>query len=72
MDVHNVFASPVGAAGRVYVTSREGMTIVLKDGNPPELLARNRLEDHFSASPAVAGREFYLRGERFLYCLAEP
>lgn len=71
-DIRDVFASPVGAAGRVYVASREGVTVVLKDANPPEVLARNRLEDNFSASPAVAGRELYLRGERFLYCIAEP
>jgi len=25
-----------------------------------------------SASPALSGHEFYLRGERFLYCIAEP
>jgi hypothetical protein len=31
----------------------------------------NRLDDSLSASAALAGRELYLRGERFLYCLAE-
>jgi hypothetical protein len=35
------------------------------------VLAVNRLEDSFSASPALVDREFYLRGERFLYCLVE-
>ena len=34
-------------------------------------LAVNHLEDTFSGSPAVVDREFYLRGERFLYCIAE-
>jgi outer membrane protein assembly factor BamB len=69
--MHNIFASPVAAAGRVYVTSREGMTAVVKDGDQLEVLAQNRLEDHFSASPALAGRELFLRGEKYLYCLAE-
>jgi len=31
----------------------------------------NRLDDRFSASAAVTGREMFLRGERFLYCIAE-
>jgi hypothetical protein len=31
----------------------------------------SRLDDSLSASAALAGRELYLRGERFLYCLAE-
>lgn len=70
--IYDVFASPVAAAGRVYVTSREGVTLVLQDGDHPEIIARNRLEDSFSASPALAGKELYLRGERSLYCLAEP
>lgn len=69
--MHNVFASPVAGAGRVYVTSREGLTVVLKDGNTLEVLAQNRLEDHFSASAALVGDAVFLRGERFLYCLAE-
>jgi outer membrane protein assembly factor BamB len=68
--IYDVFASPVAAAGRVYVTSREGVTLVLQDGDNPEVIARNRLADSFSASPALAGGDLFLRGERVLYCLA--
>ncbi|MEM7200932.1 MAG: PQQ-binding-like beta-propeller repeat protein [Planctomycetota bacterium] len=68
----NIYASPVGAAGRVYITDRDGTTLVLShDDEAPEILALNRLEDRFSASAAIAGDELFLRGERFLYCLAE-
>lgn len=67
-----IFASPVGAAGRIYVTSRDGVTVVLRHDSENATLAVNKLEDSFSASPAVAGGELYLRGERFLYCIAEP
>ncbi|MFM7804474.1 MAG: hypothetical protein ACKPGK_08265, partial [Verrucomicrobiota bacterium] len=71
-----IFASPVGAAGRIYLTGRDGTTVVLKHPSGHEafentVLAVNRLEDSFSASPALVDRELYLRGERFLYCLAE-
>jgi len=66
-----IFASPVGAAGRIYVTGRDGRTIVLRHDRENATLAVNRLDDVFSASPALAGRELYLRGEQFLYCLAE-
>ncbi len=69
--LHNVFASPVGAAGRVYVASREGTTAVIRHGPEPELLAINRLDDAFTASPAVVGRELYLRGQDYLYCIAD-
>jgi outer membrane protein assembly factor BamB len=67
-----IFASPVGAAGRIYVTGRDGATVVLRHDRENATLAVNQLDDSFSASPALAGRELYLRGERFLYCLAEP
>jgi outer membrane protein assembly factor BamB len=66
-----IFSSPVGAAGRIYVTGRDGSTVVLRHDRENATLAVNHLEDSFSASPAVVDREFYLRGERFLYCIAE-
>jgi len=65
--VPNVYASPVGAAGRVYVTGREGTVAVLVAGPKLELLATNRLEDGFDASPALVDREIYLRGRKHLY-----
>jgi outer membrane protein assembly factor BamB len=69
--VPNVFSSPVGAAGRIYVTGREGTTVVLKHGPTPEILSTNHLDDGFDASAALVDREMYLRGYRFLYCVAE-
>lgn len=62
-----VFASPVGADGRVYVTGRDGVTMVLKHGPTYEVLAENVLDDGFDASPALVDNEMYLRGFRYLY-----
>ncbi|MCP3982481.1 MAG: PQQ-binding-like beta-propeller repeat protein [bacterium] len=70
-EARNIFASPVGAAGRIYIPSREGTTVVVRHGSTFEKLAVNRLDDSFSASPALAGRELYLRGDESLYCIAE-
>jgi len=70
--ITNVYASPVGAAGRIYVTSRDGVTQVMSHGDAmPKMLAQNRLDETISASAAIAGKELYLRGERHLYCIAE-
>jgi outer membrane protein assembly factor BamB len=65
----SLYASPVGAAGRVYMVSREGTTLVLKDGDRLEVLATNRLDDVIDASPAVVGKQLFLRGEKGLYCI---
>ena len=69
--IRNVYASPVGAANRLYITDRQGTTLVMSHADVPEILAVNRLDDSFSASVAVVGGELFLRGERSLYCIAE-
>ena len=69
--IPNVFASPVGAAGRVYIPGREGATVVLRHGPKLEVLAVNELNDGFDASPALVDAEIFLRGYRYLYCIAE-
>jgi outer membrane protein assembly factor BamB len=69
--VPNVFASPVGAAGRVYIPGREGTTAVFRHGPAFELLATNKLDDGFDASPALVDGEIYLRGTKYLYSIAE-
>jgi hypothetical protein len=69
--VPNVFASPVGVAGRVYIPGRDGTTLVIKHGDAYEVLASNTLDDGFDASPAIVGDEIYLRGYRYLYAIAE-
>ncbi len=65
-----VFSSPVGAGGRVYITGRDGVTLVLRSGKTYEVLATNRLDDGFDASPALVDNAIYLRGYRSLYCIA--
>ncbi len=67
-----IYASPIGAGGRLYVTARSGVTYVLRHGETFEILARNRLDDVISASPIAVDRELYLRGDRFLYRISEP
>jgi outer membrane protein assembly factor BamB len=66
----NVFASPVAAAGRIYLLGREGKSLVLEPGPTLKVLAENELEDGFDASPVIVGDTLYLRGRRFLYALA--
>jgi outer membrane protein assembly factor BamB len=69
--IQGVYASPVGAGGRIYLVGRDGGTIVLKESDKLDVLATNRLPDRFDASPAIAGSELFLRGRESLYCIAE-
>lgn len=60
-------ASPVYADGKVWFFSEEGKTTVVKPSRTFEMLAENRLDDGFLASPGIAGKAFYLRTRTHLY-----
>jgi len=70
--VKGIYASPVGAAGRVYFVGREGVTQVISNSGRFEILATNTLDEKFDASPAIAGNDLFLKGKQHLYCIAEP
>ncbi len=69
--LREIFASPVAAANRIYISDRSGYTLVFGHGANPQPLSMNHLDDSFSASAAIVDDEFYLRGEKHLYCIAE-
>ena len=69
--LNGVYASPVAADGRIYVVGRDGNTAVLRQGPRLEILAKNHLDDGFDASPAIVGRQIFLRGRQSLYCISE-
>lgn len=69
--VSGVYASIVGAGDRVYIAGRNGTVNVVQHGPSFKILAENKLDDSFNASPAIVGSELYLRGVHHLYCIAE-
>ena len=79
-----VAASPTLVGKHVVVLDNQGTALVLKAGREFEVVARNRIETVLDrpwplpsqetlayAPPIVDGSRMYLRGERFLYCIAE-
>jgi outer membrane protein assembly factor BamB len=70
-EVGETFASPVGAADRVYFVGRDGIAQVIRNAAQLEILATNKLDDKFDASPAIAGNQIFLKGKRYLYCISE-
>lgn len=69
-DIKSIYASPVGVKDRVYLLSREGVMMVISHGPKFSVIATNRLNDEFDASPVIVGDEIYLRGHKNLYCIA--
>jgi outer membrane protein assembly factor BamB len=65
------YASPVGAAGRIYFTGRDGTTVVIRHADEFEVLATNELGESVDATPAIVGDEIFIRSDRHLYCISE-
>ena len=64
----NVYASPIGVNGFVYIVDREGNTAVLRAGNQLDVVSINRINDTVDASPVVVGDRLYLRSWNAVYC----
>jgi len=64
-------ASPIAAGGRIYVTSEEGETFVLKAGPRYELLSTNRLGETVLATGALSENVLYYRTRHHLVAVAE-
>jgi outer membrane protein assembly factor BamB len=66
------YASPVEAAGRVYLASSEGIVTVLATGKDDlQVLARNELDEDIVATPAIAGKVIYIRTLGNLYAFGQ-
>jgi outer membrane protein assembly factor BamB len=62
-------ASPVAGDGKVYFVSESGETVVFRAGRTAEVLARNRLDAHFVASPAVSRGRIFLRSDDAVFAV---
>ena len=64
-------ASPVAGDGKVYLVSETGETVVLRAGRKPGVIARNKIDSHVVASPAIAGGRLFLRGDDDLIAIGK-
>jgi outer membrane protein assembly factor BamB len=69
--ISRLYASPVGASNRVYFVGRDGATLVIEKGSEYKVLAMNPVGEPVDASPAIVGRELFLRSKSSLFCIAE-
>jgi outer membrane protein assembly factor BamB len=60
-------ASPIAAAGRIYLFSEDGKTTVIEAARQFRIVAENVLDGGFMASPAVDGAALVLRTRTHIY-----
>lgn len=65
-------SSLVTAGGLVYFTADDGVTKLVRPGESMEVVAENELGENVYSSPAIAGNELFIRGEKHLFCIATP
>jgi outer membrane protein assembly factor BamB len=67
----NYYASPVGAAGKIYLFSQNGTATVLQAGAEWGILATQEMEEPVFATPAVVDNKLYVRTNGALYAFEE-
>lgn len=68
----NYYASPVAADGRIYVASLPGkLTVIKAGGAKPEPLHTADFGERILATPALVGKNIYLRTQTKLYAFEE-
>jgi len=65
-------ASPILAGGRIYVTSEDGATTVVKAGPQFEILAENSVNDYTLSTPVFVKGQIFLRTDFALWAIGKP
>ena len=67
--IKSTYASPVAAGGNIYLTGRSGTTVVIKDAEKFEVVSSNSVGETVDATPAPAGENLFIGGEKHLFCI---
>lgn len=70
-NLRTTYASPVAANGYVYLSDRDGTTIVIKDADDYQVVATNSIGETIDATPAPVDHQLFIRGERHLFCIEQ-
>jgi outer membrane protein assembly factor BamB len=69
--VGTVSASPILADGKIYILNEKAVTTVIAAGAEFKTIAANELDGSYTiSSPAVAGKQIFIRTSQALYCVA--
>ncbi|HEY6228945.1 MAG TPA: PQQ-binding-like beta-propeller repeat protein, partial [Verrucomicrobiae bacterium] len=70
--VGTVSASPVLADGKIYITNEKAVTTIVAAGPEFKTIATNELDGSYTlSSPAIAGKNIFIRTSQSLYCIGE-
>jgi outer membrane protein assembly factor BamB len=64
-------ASPILGDAKIYITSEEGLTTVVKAGPTFEVLAENAINEYVLSSIAISDGQLFVRGDKHLYAIGQ-
>jgi outer membrane protein assembly factor BamB len=62
------FAAPVAGDNKIITASKDGKVAVIKPGAEWEIISVNSFEEEIWATPAIAGKQLFIRTQKALYC----
>ncbi len=69
LSIGSVYSSPVAANGNVFITGRDGKTVVIRDAVTFGVVATNDIGEPVDATLALADEEIFIRGQTHLFCV---
>ncbi len=66
------YSSPVAADGKIYAAREDGVIFVVKIDGGFEVLSENKMGEPVIASPVPVANRLLIRGEKNLFCIANP
>lgn len=71
IGLSSIYASPIAAGGYVYLTDRDGTTVVIEDAPELKIVARNSVGETVDATPVPVDKQLFIRGQKHLFCIAK-
>jgi len=65
-----IYASPIAADGHIYLTGRNGTTVVIRDSDTFDIVATNSVGETVDATPAPVDDQLFIRGAEHLFCIS--
>ncbi|MCA8983531.1 MAG: PQQ-binding-like beta-propeller repeat protein [Planctomycetaceae bacterium] len=71
IGLSSIYASPIAAGGHVYLTDRDGTTVVIEDAPELKIVATNSVGETVDATPVPVDKQLFIRGQKHLFCIAK-
>lgn len=69
IGLSRIYASPIAANGHVFLSDRDGTTVVIKDDAKLDIVATNSVGETVDATPAPVDNQLFIRGQEHLFCI---